>query len=52
MVLTCKSCGKKKRGKAAPLGASTRCGACKTALTPTQHLVIVGVVMRLDRSRP
>ncbi len=34
MVMTCKACGKKNRVKAAHLGASTRCGACKTALTP------------------
>lgn len=34
MVMTCKSCGKKNRVKAAHLGASTRCGNCKAALTP------------------
>jgi thioredoxin 2 len=32
--MTCKACGKKNRVKAAHLAASTRCGACKTALTP------------------
>lgn len=34
VVMTCKACGRKNRVKAAHLGASTRCGACKTTLTP------------------
>lgn len=32
--MICKRCGRKNRVKASHLGVATRCGACKTPLTP------------------
>jgi thioredoxin 2 len=34
MVIACSSCGRKNRIKAADLGRTARCGACKTAIAP------------------
>lgn len=34
MVIACKQCGRRNRLKATDLARPTRCGACKTALTP------------------
>jgi thioredoxin 2 len=33
-ILTCKHCGRKNRVAARSLAGATRCGACKSALTP------------------
>jgi thioredoxin 2 len=48
MIVPCPSCSSANRLPAARLGEKARCGACKAALLPLAHPVVVGSVQEFD----